>query len=74
MPCVDDVGSTAAIELGHLGTDSGGVTFADAICLNAAGTAVGYSKKYVSGSDMGYRAVRWDAGGTAATELGNLGT
>ena len=31
-------------------------------------------EKYVGGSNKGHRAVRWDASGTAATELGNLGT
>jgi hypothetical protein len=35
---------------------------------------VGYSKKYVGGADEGFRAVRWDASTTAATELENLGT
>jgi len=44
--------------------------------VNDAGTAVGYAQKFVvaPGLDQGLRAVRWDASGTAATELGNLGT
>jgi hypothetical protein len=69
-------GSGAAAELDSLGTDSSGSTFAQANAVNSAGSAVGYSRKYVAGSDadLGYRAVRWDASGTAATELGNLGT
>jgi hypothetical protein len=69
-----DASGTAATELGNLGTDSGGATNSSAIAINAVGTAVGYAEKYVSGSDIGLRAVRWDASGTAATELGNLGT
>ena len=36
--------------------------------VNNSGTAVGRSIKYDSGVDMGQRAVRWDASGTAATE------
>jgi hypothetical protein len=35
---------------------------------------VGYAFKYVSGYYKGDRAVRWNASGTAAAELGNLGT
>ncbi len=67
-----DAGGTAATELGNLGL-SGNSTSARAYAVNDAGTAVGFSAKYVSGSSVGSRAVRWDAGGTAATELGNLG-
>ena len=69
-----DASGTAATELGNLGTDSSGYTNSRAYAVNTAGTAVGYAAKYVSGIDKGYRAVRWDASGTAATELGNLGT
>ncbi len=29
---------------------------------------VGYSRKYTNGTSLGYRAVRWDASATAATE------
>jgi len=47
------------------GSDSG---------VNDAGTAVGYATKYDAGVSKGTRAVRWDASGTAAAELGNLGT
>ena len=68
-----DASGTAATELGNLGTDSGGYTNAYAYAINDAGTAVGDSQKYVGGSNLGYRAVRWDASGTAATELDNLG-
>jgi hypothetical protein len=65
------------VELGSLGTDSRGVAEAEAYALNSSGTAVGYAMKYiVSGADRGQgpRAVRWDASGTAATDLGSLGT
>jgi len=36
--------------------------------------AVGGASKFVGERSVGDRAVRWDASGTAATELGNLGT
>jgi hypothetical protein len=66
---------TAVTELGHLGTDSSGLTYAVAYAINNAGIAVGNANKYSgSGADLGYRAVRWSASGTAATELGHLGT
>jgi hypothetical protein len=65
---------TAATELGHIGTDSSGYTLVEAQAVNIGGTAVGYAFKYSGNTDLGIRAVRWDASGTAATELGNLGT
>ena len=66
--------SGAATELGTLGMDAGGATEAQAVAINAAGTAVGYAAKYDgSGVGKGRRAVRWDAGGAGATELGILG-
>jgi hypothetical protein len=70
-----DASGTAATELGNLGTDASGVIpYAKACAINDAGTAVGYVQKYDAGAHKGFRAVRWDASGTAATELGNLGT
>ena len=67
--------ATTATELGNLGTDTRGVTSARANAINTAGTAVGSARKHdASGADKGFRAVRWDVSGTAATELGNLGT
>jgi hypothetical protein len=69
-----DASRNTAIELGNLGTDARGYTVAYALAVNAAGTAVGWSNKYVSGFNVGMRAIRWDASATAATELGNLGT
>ena len=69
-----DASGTAATELGDLGTNANGTTNAQASAINNAGTAIGYASKYVSGNSVGTRAVRWDASGTAATELGDLGT
>jgi hypothetical protein len=65
---------TAATELGNLGTDSSGTTNSSANAINTSGAAIGYAEKYTSGTFDGTRAVRWNASGTAATELGNLGT
>ena len=70
-----DASGTAATELGNLGTATSGFTVARAHAINTAGTAVGYVSKYDRlGAYKGERAVRWDASGAAATELGNLGT
>ncbi len=70
-----DASGTTATELGHIGTDGNGSTSSSAYAINATGTAVGYASKYdFSGNNMGDRAVRWDASGTVATELGDLGT
>jgi len=69
-----DASGTAATELGNLGTDTNDVTQSSAVAINDAGTAVGFANMYDSlGKSLGFRAVRWDASGTAATELGNLG-
>jgi uncharacterized membrane protein len=66
---------TAATELGHLGTDALGVTASAPFAINSAGVAVGYAYKYdAAGVSKGHRAVRWEPSGTAAIELGNLGT
>lgn len=65
---------TEATELGNLGTQSNGVSYSWAHDINAADTAIGYSYRYESGKSKGARAVRWDATGTRATELGHLGT
>ena len=70
-----DASGTAAVELGHLGTNVSGFTSSSAGAINSAGTVVGVADKWdASGASKGGRAVRWDASGTAATELGNLGT
>jgi hypothetical protein len=70
-----DGSGTAATELGHLGVDDFDDTFSVANAVNDAGTAVGFASLYdAAGNAGGNRAVRWDASGTAATELGHLGT
>jgi hypothetical protein len=69
-----DASGTAATELGNLGTNGSGYTIAGASAINSGGTAVGYAYTYIGDTYLGPRAVRWDASGTAATELGNLGT
>jgi hypothetical protein len=66
--------SGSATELGNLGASATGFTQNHAWDVNEVGTAVGYGNKYIAGIDRGLRAVRWDAPGTAATELDNLGT
>ncbi len=66
---------SAAIELGHLGTQTNGTSYSEAFDINASGVAVGVAEKYdEQGRFLGLRAVRWDANGTEATELGVLGT
>ena len=66
---------TTPVELGNLGTDPTGTTTVSAIALNASGTSIGDASKYTgSGTYLGARAVRWNPSGTAATELGNIGT
>jgi hypothetical protein len=69
-----DASGTTATELGNLGTTIGGITSSNAYAINTAGAAVGWAQKFTAGSNRGTRAVRWEASGTAATELGNLGT
>lgn len=61
--------------LGNLGRSSTINSNNVAVSINDAGVAVGYDLKFTaSGGFLGYRAVRWEAGATTATELGNLGT
>ncbi len=69
-----DASGTTATELGNLGTNSSGITYATAYAINTAGTAVGTADAFSGGTSLGSRAVRWDASGSAATEMGNLGT
>ena len=55
-----------ATELGHLGADANGFTWSEATSINAAGTAVGWARKFDSlGSYLGDRPLRWDVAGTA---------
>jgi hypothetical protein len=69
-----DTSGAAATELGHLGTNSAGYTTVEAYAINPSGLIVGSAGRYESGLERGTAAVRWDPAGTAATELGNLGT
>ncbi len=72
-----DASGTSATELGNLGVYStaNAKVITQVNAINSAGTAVGYAQKLKITDDFrGLRAVRWDASGTAATELGNLGT
>lgn len=70
-----NTGGVAVTELGILGTDVNGATTGVASAINAAGTTTGWVNKFsAAGSDLGLRAVRWNAGSADATELGNLGT
>jgi hypothetical protein len=64
--------SGSATELGNLGMDSDGATNCDVYAINDSGLAVGSMEKYASSTDKGRRAVRWNASGTAATELASL--
>jgi hypothetical protein len=63
-----------ATELGHLGTSVSAVTNSAAWAINEAGAAVGFATKFDAGGlNDGQRAVRWNAGSTAAIELQVLG-
>ncbi|MCC7408460.1 MAG: DUF3466 family protein [Phycisphaeraceae bacterium] len=69
-----DPDSSTAIELDNLGANASGYTKACATAINDIGTVAGYADYYdPQGHSLGTRAVRWDAGGTAATMLGDLG-
>jgi uncharacterized membrane protein len=62
-------------ELGNLGSHADGSAYSSATAINNAGTIIGASNKITRfDTDLGRRAVRWNAGATAPTELGNLGT
>jgi hypothetical protein len=68
-----DATSATPTALDFVGPDWLRYEDARAYDINNAGTAVGFSDKVVGGHRKGTRAVRWDASGTAATELGGLG-
>jgi len=68
----DASGTAVELDCPWVGRD--GYPDAEPAGLNEAGTAVGTFSKYEAGVDKGSQAVRWDASGTAATELGRLGT
>ena len=66
-------GPDGVTELGNLGSASDWQSqVAVVYAINNAGAAVGYSKTYYVGG-RGQAAVRWDAGQSMPTELGNLG-
>jgi hypothetical protein len=73
LPVRWEASGTAATELQHLGVDQDGRASGTAWAINDAGTAAGFSQKFVNTIFLGERAVRWDANATAATELGHLG-
>jgi hypothetical protein len=60
-----DSSINAPTELGNLGTDSLGVTHAEAIGLNVNNLTVGNARKYVGGVNVGSRAVLWRENGAA---------
>lgn len=68
-----DASGTAVRELDSFGVSSTGWTMSEALAINDAGSIVGWCEEYVNGADMGPRAVRWNADGSA-TELPGLGT
>jgi uncharacterized membrane protein len=69
-----NAGARAPTELGNLGTRADGYAYTEAVAINDAGTIAGNSEEYdAAGNLVSYHAVRWDASGSAATELGNLG-
>jgi hypothetical protein len=68
-----DSAQSAPTALDHLGVDGPSITV-KALAVDAAGDAFGYSTKWGPLlAFKGIRPVRWDAGQTAATELGTLG-
>jgi hypothetical protein len=72
-----DAGGTAITELGELPHEPGFPIYPQsrAQAVNESNSAVGYAQKLGPGGvNLGFRAVRWDGSGTAATELGHLGT
>jgi probable HAF family extracellular repeat protein len=69
-----DASSATPTELGNLGANLSGYTTVTVSDINNAGTVVGEAQKFAaSGATLGWRAVRWNASGTAAFELQNLG-
>ena len=70
-----DASGTAATELGNLGTDPTGYTSSEAVAINTAGTTVGQARSTMRPASLpGLPRRPLGASGTAATELGNLGT
>jgi hypothetical protein len=70
-PTLWNAGGTAATLLGNLGTPVGKSSIGFATAINDVGTVAGQVLKYdATGTELGYRPVRWDAGSTTPTELG----
>lgn len=69
-----NAGGTSATQLDALSTNTTGYTVDTAIAINDAGTIVGSGEMFSGNTDLGTRAVRWNAGGTAITELGTIST
>lgn len=68
-----DAGHTNATELGVLGVSNGGTSFGKAFGIDTTGNVYGFSQTYSGGVDMGYRAVRWNAGSSVPNQLADLG-
>jgi hypothetical protein len=67
--------SSTPVELGVLSAATSGHSFAEPNAINNAGVIVGFSQDYSpTGSFLGVRAVRWDAGSTAPTRLADIQT
>jgi hypothetical protein len=62
----------SAIQLTGLTTDPSLAARSSVYTINASGKSVGFANKQFGGSDLGDRAVRWDAGGNVF-ELDTLG-
>jgi uncharacterized membrane protein len=65
--------ASVIVELGNLGADSTGSTYAAARAINDSGEAVGSASRYDAGTFRGIRAARWDRAG-GVLEMENLGT
>jgi hypothetical protein len=62
----------AGVELANLGTRGpSSFTWGQALAINNAGTVAGYSERWIDLSNYDH-AARWNAGGIAITELGEL--
>lgn len=64
----------AATILETISLDAGGTGFAEVTAINDAGVAAGNARKYSGATNLGLRAVRWEADSSAPVELGHLGT
>ena len=69
-----DASGTAATELGNIGIAGGYMDYARATAVNDAAGQLWDMRKSMSQVRIWALAFRWDASGTAATELANLGT